>query len=78
MLLQVYQALVGIYYLFQVDVLFNDMRERVFCIIVFVHLHNFFQLYLGLYHYGGEDTSRKVASIRYEVDFRVETVLQLF
>ena len=77
MLLQVDETLVGVDYLLQVDVLVNDVREGVFGIVFFVHAADFLKGYLGFYDNSGEDAAGEVATIRDEVDFRVEAVLEL-
>lgn len=54
MLFQMNQAFVGVDYLLQVDILVHDVGERIFCIVLFVHFYNLFQLYLGLYYDSGK------------------------
>ena len=75
--LQMDEALVGVHHLFQVDVLFHDVSERIFRIVFFVHFDNLFQLYLCLYHEGGEDAAREITAIRNEINLRIKAVLQL-
>ena len=53
----------------QVDILVHDVGERIFCIVLFVHFHNLFQFYLGLYYDSGKNTTGKVTSVRNEIDF---------
>ena len=69
MFLQMNQAFVGVDYLLQVDILVHDVGERIFCIVLFVHFHNLFQFYLGLYYDSGKNTTGKVTSVRNEIDF---------
>ena len=69
MLFQVNQAFVGVDYLLQVDILVHDVGERIFCIVLFVHFYNLFQLYLSLYYDSGKNTTGKVTSVRNEIDF---------
>ena len=76
--LQMDKALVGVYHLFQVNVLFYDMRERVFGIILFIDSFNLLQTYLGFHHEGGEYATGEVTAVGDEINFGVETVLQLF
>ena len=53
------------------------MHERVFGIIVFIHLHDFGQFYLRLYDCSGENASGEVAAVRDERNICIEAVLQL-
>ena len=76
-LLQVDEALVGVDYLLQVDVLVHDVRERILGIVFFVHAADLLECYLGLYDNGGEDAAGEVTTIGDEVDFGVEAVLEL-
>ena len=76
-LLQVDEALVGVDYLLQVDVLVDDVREGILGIVFFVHAADFLESYLGLHDDGGEDAAGEVTTIGDEVDFGVEAVLEL-
>ena len=78
MFFQMDEALVGIYHLFQVYILVYYMGKRIFRIVFFIHLDDFFQSNFGLYHNCGEDATREITAVRDEIDFGVETVLQLF
>ena len=69
MLFQVNQTFVGVDYLLQVDILVYDVGERIFCIVLFVHFYNLFQLHFGLYYDCGKNTTGKVTSVRNEIDF---------
>ena len=75
---QVDKAFVGVDYLLQVDILFYDVCERIFCIVVLIHFYDFVQLYFGFDNDCCKNTSGKISSVRYKIYLRIETVLQLF
>ena len=78
MLLQMDEALVGVYHLLQVDILLHDVGKGIFGVIFFIHADDFFQGHFGLHHNGGEDAAREVAAVGDEVNVRIKAVLQLF
>ena len=73
-----YQALISINDLFQVNVLVYDVYKGVFCIIFFIHTNDFFQCYFGFDYQRCKDTTGEISTVWNEVDLRIETVLQLF
>ena len=58
MLLQMDEALVGVYHLLQVNILLHDVCKGIFGVVFFIHADDFFQGHFGLHHYCGEDTAR--------------------
>ena len=78
MFLQMYQALISINDLFQVNILVYDVYKGVFCIIFLVHTNDFFQRYFGFDYQRCKDTTGEISTVWNEVDLRIETVLQLF
>ena len=68
MLLQMDEALVGVYHLLQVDILLHDVGKGIFGVIFFIHADDFFQGHFGLHHNGGEDAAREVAAVGDEVN----------
>ena len=78
MFFQMYQALISINDLFQVNILVYDVYKGVFCIIFLIHTNDFFQRYFGLDYQRREDTTSEISTVRNKVDVRIEAVLQLF
>ena len=78
MLLQMDEALVGVYHLLQVDILLHDVGKGIFGVIFFIHADDFFQGHFGLHHNGGEDAAREVAAVGDEVNVRIKAVLHAF
>ena len=76
-LFQMNQTLVGVDYLFQVDVLFYDVSEGILCVIVLIYFYEFIQFHFSLDNESCKDTSCEVAAVGDEINFRVEAVLQL-
>ncbi len=72
MLLQMDEALVGVYHLLQVDILLHDVGKGIFGVIFFIHADDFFQGHFGLHHNGGEDAAREVAAVGDEVNVRIK------
>ena len=77
MLFQMNQTFVGVYHLFQVNILFYNVNERVFRIVFFIHTYQLIQFHLALHHQCSEDSTREVPTIRNEINLRLEAVLQL-
>ena len=76
-LFQMQKTFVGVHYLFQVDVLFYDMHERVFGVIFFVHTDYFIQCNFSFYYDGSKNTTCEITAVRDKVNIRIKTVLQL-
>ena len=76
-LFQMQKTFVGVHYLFQVDVLFYDMHERVFGVILFVHTDYFIQGNFSFYYDGSKNTTCEITAVRDKVNIRIKTVLQL-
>jgi hypothetical protein len=68
MLLQMDKALVGVYHLLKVNLLLNNVHERVSLIILTVYLVEFIDIDGVLDHHGSEYAAGKVTAIGDEVD----------
>ena len=53
------------------------MGKGIFGIVFLVHAYDFFQRHFCLYYDGSEDAAGEIATVRNEIYFRIETVLQL-
>ena len=77
MLLQVYQALVGVDDLLQVDTLRCHVCKRVLGIVVGIQQRELLYGHPVLHHDGAEDAAGEVTAVGHEVDIRLEAALQL-
>ena len=77
-LLQMDEALVGVYHLLQVDILLHDVGKGIFGVIFFVHADDFFQGHFGLNHKCGEVSAREGAAGGGEVKVPKKSVMQQF
>ena len=77
MFLQVKQALVSVYHLFEIYRLINHMHERVLSIVLAIDAIQLLNINCVLYDYCSEYATGKVTTIRDEVDIGAEAALQM-
>ena len=71
------QALVGIHHLLQVDSLIDIVSKLGILVELLVTCHDFLDRLIGLHHFGSEDATGEVATVRDEVDGCIEITLCL-